>query len=455
MATFATYRPHARGLLLLGLPLIGSHLAQIVIGITDALMLGWYAPEALAAATLGHSLWFVLFIVGSGFAFAVLPIVTSAMAAGESTQVRRVTRMGMWLTTIYGAIVMIPLIWAEPILRAIGQEAETAALAEQYLADHRLWHGARADCHGAKKLPFGAGTHAAGVVDHHWHGGGECRGELPADLRQLRISQSWAFAGRRLHRYRCIWRGWRRFCLYAARVTPEHALFTRLWRSDWEAFARVFRLGWPIGLTHLGEAGLFSASAVMMGWLGVLPLAAHGIVIQLASMTFVIHLGLSQAATVRAGAAATRKDMAGLRDGARTAIALSFAIAVLTVVLFLSMPEVLVSAFMDPEDPARPDILRIGVGILTMAALFQVVDGLQVVMLGLLRGLQDTRVPMVFATISYWLLGLPASYLFGFVLDLGAKGVWLGLVVGLAAAAVSLFLRFWSQVGRAGLTAEA
>jgi MATE family multidrug resistance protein len=227
---------------------------------------------------------------------------------------------------------------------------------------------------------------------------------------------------------------------------PEHALFRRLWRADPQMLARVFLLGWPIGLTALSEVGLFAASAVMMGWLGTVPLAAHGIAVQLAAITFMVHLGLSNVATIRAGNAFGRHDPGNMERGARVVTGLSLLFAVSTIALYLTLPEPLLSLFMQDNEPLRPEILSIGVGLLAMAALFQLVDGAQVIALGLLRGVQDTRMPMIFAALSYWAVGVPASYLFGFVLGLGGVGVWLGLVVGLACAAVLLSVRFWVTI---------
>jgi len=232
--------------------------------------------------------------------------------------------------------------------------------------------------------------------------------------------------------------------LYIRKVLPSHALFQRLWRVDTQMLARVFRLGWPIGLTGLSESGLFAASALMMGWLGTVPLAAHGIAVQLASITFMMHLGLSNAATIRAGNAYGRKDPAHLEKGAFVVTTMSLLFALATVTLFVALPEPLLSLFMRSGEPARAEILVIGTGLLIMAALFQLVDGAQAVALGLLRGVQDTKIPMVYAALSYWCIGIPCSYVFGFLLDLEGIGVWLGLVIGLGVAAVTLSFRFWS-----------
>lgn len=447
MPLFNAYREHVRALLRIGLPLIGSNLAQVVIGVTDAVMLGWYDVAALAAVTLAHSVWFVIFIVGSGFAFAVLPMVASALASGDDTQVRRVTRMGMWISTLFALLVMPPLIWSEPALKAMGQGDVTAGLARDYLAIAALGMPPALLVMVLKNY-LAALERTAAVF---WFT--VITALLNVVVNWLLIFGNFGFPelgvrGAAIASLSVHLSGLVAFCVYAARVTPEHALFSRLWRPDWEAFGRVFRLGWPIGLTNLAETGLFAATAIMMGWLGAVPLAAHGVALQLTSLAFVVHLGLSQAATVRAGAAAGRRDMADLRVGARAAIGLSVAVAAVTVTLYLAVPELLVGLFVDPDDPARPEIMAVGVTLLTMAALFQLVDGLQVVALGLLRGLQDTRVPMIYAAVAYWGVGFPAGYVGGFVLDGRGIGVWTGLVVGLGLAAVSLLWRFWGEVRR-------
>ena len=205
----------------------------------------------------------------------------------------------------------------------------------------------------------------------------------------------------------------------------------------------MYRLGWPIGLTNLAETGLFTATAVMMGWLGTVPLAAHGVAIQIASLAFMIHLGLSTASTVRAGRSLARGDESELRRGGVVAVLSSAAVAALSIILFLTMPEGLIGLFLDPAEPQLPEILSVGVGLLGMAALFQLVDGAQVIALGLLRGVQDTRVPMIMAAISYWVIGVPVSLILGFAAGWGGVGVWTGLVVGLATAAILLHIRFW------------
>ena len=447
MSRWRTYRPHVAGLLGLGLPLIGSHLAQVAIGVTDALMLGWYDVEALAAATLAHSIWFVIFILGSGFAFAVMPMVAQAIGSGDDRQVRRVTRMGMWISILFGLAVMPALIWSRPLLELMGQTEIVATLAQTYLAitavamvPALLVMVLKSYLSSLERTQVVLWITLAGAGVNIALNYILIFGKL--GLPEMGIAGA-ATASLTVHVLSFL-----AFAVYAAQVTREHTLFARFWRPDWEAFWQVFRLGWPIGITNLAETGLFAATAVMMGWLGPVPLAAHGVAIQLASLTFVVHLGLSQAATVRAGAALGRGDLDFLRLGARAVTGLSILFAIVTMVVYLSVPELLVGLFVDPADPRRPEILAIGVVLLSVAALFNTVDGLQVIALGLLRGLQDTRTPMILAAVSYWVFGFPAGYVFGFVLDFGAPGVWAGLVCGLAVAALTLLWRFWAEFAR-------
>ncbi len=445
-----TYTGEARALLVLGLPIIGSHLAQVSMHVTDTVMLGWYSVEALAAVVLAATTFFTLFILGSGFAWAVMPMVAAAAANGDDTEVRRVTRMGIWLSLGFSAAAM-PLLWfSAPILLALGQEPELAATVQAYLRIAgwgmfpalvvmvlKSYLAALERTQVVLWITVGAavlnGLVNWALIFGNW-GAPELgvRGAAIATLvtQLFSLAATLAYAG---------------FLPSLRRYT----LFVRFWRADPVALGRVFRLGWPIGLTGLAESGLFTASAIMMGWVGTVELAAHGIAMELASLTFMAHLGLANAATVRTGQAHGLGDLAALRRTSATVIVLSLGFALLTVAAFLTFGEGLIRLFLDANDPAVPEIVAVGVVLLALAALFQTADAAQVVALGLLRGVQDTRVPMMIAAVSYWLIGIPASYVIGFRMGGGAPGIWAGLVVGLACAALMLMARFWTGPARA------
>ncbi|WP_299623407.1 MATE family efflux transporter [uncultured Tateyamaria sp.] len=438
-----SYPAHMRAIMVLGLPLIGGHLGQVAIGVTDTVMLGWYGVDELAAQTVAGSYFFVLFLVGSGFAWAVMPMVASYQAEDDEVSLRRATRMGLWLSMGFAALAMPLMIWSEPLLLGLGQTDQVARDGATYLAIAG-WGIFPALVVMTFKSYLAAlertqivfwmtvvGAVANGLANYAFIFGNWGASEMGI------AGAAWASIVTQFVMLIGV-------VAYALIALPEHGILNRLWRPDFDMLGRVFRLGWPIGLTTLSEAGLFAATAIMMGWLGTIPLAAHGIALQLASITFMIHLGLSNVATIRAGNAYGRGDLPHMIKGAQTVIVMSLLTALATIVVFVAMPEPLISVFMKSDEPARDEIMTIGVVLVAMAALFQLMDGAQVVALGLLRGVQDTRVPMVLAAVSYWVIGLPCSYVLGFVLGWDGVGVWLGLVVGLGFAGVALMWRFWA-----------
>ncbi|MDJ1016631.1 MAG: MATE family efflux transporter [Paracoccaceae bacterium] len=438
-----TVRAQARTLMALGLPLIGSHLAQIAIVTTDTLMLGWYGVLPLAAVSLASPIFFAILVLGSGFAWAVMPMVASSAAVGDDRQVRRTTRMGLWLSVLFGIVATPFFFFFEEGFLAIGQEAEVSALAGDYMAvigfalTPALIVMLMRSYLSALELTRAIllVTVATAVLNAFLNYvlifgnlGAPELGVVGAGIASVIVN---------LASMVCL-------ILYAMWKTPQYDLFRNLHRPDGEAIAAVYRLGWPIGLTSIAETGLFAASSVIMGWVGTVALAAHGIALQIASITFMVHVGLSQAVTVRVGRAFGRSDRVSVRRVSLAGLCLSLIAVVLTITLFLSLPELLVGAFIDPDDPARAAILVTGAALLAVAALFQAVDAAQVMALGMLRGVQDTRVPMIVAAVSYWAVGVPASYALGIHPALGPVGVWLGLTVGLALAGVLLQRRFWT-----------
>lgn len=437
-----TYREHAKRLLVLGLPLAGSQIAQFAVHMTDVIMMGWYGLDELAALVLASGFWFILFILLAGFAFAVMPLVATASGQGDSTTVRRATRMAIWLS-VMAAVVIYPIFgFSDVILMALGQQPHIAAEARPYLAVagiemipaliaavFRSYFSALERTRVVLFAVIGAVILNAGLNYIFIFGnfGAPELGVLGSAIASLIVS--FVMMGV--------------LALYAAKATPEHDLFRNPFKPDWAMFATVFKMGVPIGITSLAEVGLFNAAALMMGWIGTATLAAHGIALQLAAIAFMTQIGLSQAATIRAGNAMGRGDEADLRKGAFVAVLLSVCMAAIASTVFLLFPEPLLGLFIAPDEPARDEVIAIGATLMIFAAMMQFSDGGQVMSLSLLRGLHDTAVPMWFAALSYWGLGLPASYLFAFVLDWGATGVWIGFVFGLSAAWISMSYRFW------------
>lgn len=437
----------ARALLGLAVPLIGSNLAGFAVHMTDVVLMGWYDVTSLAGMVLASSLWVIIMLMGSGFATAVMPLAATAAEEGDVREVRRVTRMGLWLSLAYAAVALPVLLHSGRIFAAMGQEPEVAELAGRYLG-----------IAGWMVVPT-----LIGMVIRSFLSALERTSVLLwATLGAALLNALWGYA--------LIFGHWGfpemgiEGAAWAALATqtlsallllghalwrlPQYELLRRFWRPDTAALGRVFRLGWPIGGQLLAEVGLFAGSAIMVGWLGEVPLAAHGMAMQLVSATFMIHLGLSQAVTVRTGQFLGRGDREGMRQGAIAAILISATIALLTTAAFLLAPEAFLSLFVDPADPARPAVMAVGTTLLVLASLSQLFDGAQVLALGLLRGIQDTTVPMILAALSYWCVGIPVAYVLGFVAGWEQVGVWVGLIASLVCVSALLMARFWRRAAR-------
>ena len=438
-----SYKLHFKATLSLGLPLIGSHLMQMVPGLTDTIMLGWYGVDELAASVLAHSLFFIILIVGSGFAITVMPMVASAAAIDDKTSVRRSVRMGLWISIIYSIFFVPILLFSENLFLILGQEEHLAKSAQTYLriAGWSIVPGllimvlksffSALERPNVVLLSLIIGGLANIVLNYTLIFGNFGMPELGLTGAAIATLVT-TIISILILLYFCLFKD--EYSLYL--------IFNNIWRMDIEAFKEVFKLGLPVGITMLAESGLFSATAVMMGWLGTNALAAHGIAIQISGITFMIYLGLANAGTVRVGRAVGRMDNSGLKLASISVIILTLGAVLIVAFTFLSVPKPLLMLFLSPSHVDTPSIILIGVPLLAIAAIFQIADGLQVVVLGLLRGLKDKAIPMVITTICYWGIGIPCSYLFGFVFNWGGKGIWFGLVIGLALASAFLSSRY-------------
>uniref|UniRef100_UPI004040264F MATE family efflux transporter n=1 Tax=Thioclava sp. GXIMD2076 TaxID=3131931 RepID=UPI004040264F len=434
---------HMRAILTLGLPLVGSNLAAAGLGVTDTVMMGWYGVPELAAAVLGSNYLFFFFLFGTGFANAIIGRVSMALGADDETQARRDTRMALWLSILTG-LLSIPCMWySSAVLQALGQNPVTADLAQDYLriggfgivpmlvvAVLRSYLSAFERTQVVLWVTLGA----VGLnIVLNWvfifgHLGVPEMGVRGAALASVLVQLAVM--------------GVLMIYAHRARGLSHVALWARFWRPDWPAFGAVARMGIPIGLTILAEATMFQMATLMMGWLGTRELAANGIVLEISVLAFMLHMGLANAATVRAGRAYGAGAPEHLRRGAFTVICMSLVVVALTITAFLSIPEDIVRLFVKPgEETAQ--IVLLASGLLALAAFFQLFDAMQVLAMGLLRGLQDTRVPMWIALASYWLVGIPAGYGLAFHTTLQSHGVWLGLAAGLATASALLMYRFW------------
>jgi len=432
-------------------PLIVAQLAQNLLFTTDVVLMGWLGPKYLAAATLAGAFLVPFQLTGIGIVGAVAPLVAQARGRRDIKAVRRIVRQGFWVAILVATLLVPIVLSIRPIYLAIGQDPEVTMLAESYMfAGFWMLYPALGIMVVRSFLSAFAATRVILVVTvigvlvnavlaytlifgHFGFPRLELRGAAIA-TGLVNVVMFFALLG-----YTLTHRKLKRFHILARFIKP-----------DWPRFREIIKVGLPIGLTVAAEVGLFSVAAILMGRLGTNETAAHAVALQLASTAFMVPLGLGMAATVRVGLAYGRGDTEGVRLAGWTAIVMGTGFMALTAALFLAIPQALVTIFLDRSDPANATALLLAATYLGIAGIFQLVDGAQVVAAHSLRGLSDTRTPMLLAIFGYWFVGLPTAYVLGFVFDLRGIGVWLGLATGLAFVAILLVSRFALR-GRLGL----
>lgn len=449
----SAWAKEARACVALGWPLVLTNLAQIAIATTDVAILGRLGPDALASGALGANLFFVLVVLGMGLAMATAPLLAQDFGRRRATvrEPRRTVRQGLWATFALSLAGWALLGSAEEILLAFGQRPTLAQGAARYLDGFMwgllpaLWFMVLRSFISALERPraglvvtlvaialnaalcWGLAFGAFGLPALGLFGAG-----LAGSLANL-----------------ALFLGLGGFILLDRRMRRFH-LFGRFWRADWPRLAELMRIGLPMSLAFGFEVTVFSAAAMMMGLIGPDPLAAHAIALQIASIAFMVPMGLSQAATVRVGLAAGAGDVVAAGRAGWTALALGSAFMATSALVLLLAPGPLVGLFLDRAQAASGPVFELAVSFVGVAALFQLVDGAQAVGAGALRGLKDARVPMLFAALGYWGVGVPLSAALAFPAGLDGFGVWLGLAAGLAVVALLMVVR-WARRQALGL----
>lgn len=434
-------------------PLILTNLAQSAINATDVVLLGWLGARELAAASIGVNLFIAFLIFGMGLVMAASPIMAKQLGARRHSvrETRRTVRQAMWAAVTLSLPVWAILWHAEPILRLLGQDPTLSANAAYFVRP--LMFGylpalcylvLRAYVAALERPAWALMVSVAGVITNALLNyalifgafGLPRLGLFGAGLGSA-ITQTLMFLGMavvvtthpRFRRYR---------------------LFGRFWRPDWQRYREVWRLGLPIALTLSLEVTVFNAAVFLMGLIGTTSLAAHAIAIQIASLTFMVPLGLSQAVTVRVGLAYGRRDPVGIARAGWTAFVMGVAFMACMAVVMFAVPHGLVGIFLDEALPENRAVIPLAVSFLYVAAFFQVFDGAQSVGAGMLRGLQDTTLPMIFAAFGYWIVGMGTALWLGFGLGWHGVGIWIGLALGLAVVSVMMLGR-WLRRDRLGL----
>ncbi|NOX82224.1 MAG: MATE family efflux transporter [Alphaproteobacteria bacterium] len=443
----AAWKREFFALMAIGLPMALTQLIQFSINTVDILMIGRLGPEPLAGAALGLVMYYVLFLTGLGPAMAVAPMVSQAIGADENDtrDSRRSVRMGLWAVGIGAPAVSVIFFFTEDIALALGQPAVIARLAEPYVLAL------------APGLPFALGII---VLRNFLAAIGRTRAPLiliilttflNAFLNYLLIYGHWGFpqlglVGAGIASSISHAAGFLALVVY---INIEHRsckfeLFHRFFAPDWERLKEVMRLGWPIGVTIGFEAMLFNACIFLVGRIGVNEVAAYQVALNVVALAFMMPLGLSMAGGVRVGLMAGAGDASGVRRAAAISILSSIGLIMLFAVPVILAPHFVAGLYLNADNPANAVVLALAASFLPIAAAFALFDAIQVSAAQALRGMKDVRIPMIITGVSYWAIGFPIAAWLGLSTPLGAVGVWYGLLVSLAAAAVMLGARLWA-----------
>jgi multidrug resistance protein, MATE family len=427
----------------LAVPIALTQLGQIAMMTTDLALIGRLGDEAVAAAALASTVFFVSFTFGMGLVSAVAPLAAQAFGARNPRMVRRALRVGLWAALLIALPMMLFPLFGERILLTLGQLPATAHLAQKYLLGlawgiaPALWFLAIRGFMGAVNRPepvlwitLVAIPANALLVYLLIHGAwGLPRLELfGAGLATTIISFAMFLAG--------LW--------FAVRRRPfrKYHVLGRIWRIDWPLMRQLIVIGAPISLSFLLEYGLFGAAALLMGMISTAALAAHQIALQIAAILFMVPFGIGMAATVRVGHAVGRNDAPAVRRAGFVATLLGMVFMSIMTLAVIFGRYAIARFFFGAAAESAGAVIELTATLLLVGATFFVADGIQTVVAGALRGLNDTRVPLLFAAISYWLVGFTAAYGLAFHTELGAIGVWIGLSCGTAIYAALLILRF-------------
>ena len=425
-------------MLLLAGPIICASLIQVANGFIDTIMLGRFSSEHLAAGALGASLWVFVILAGMGFTMGMAPIIAQYKGANQTQRIAGVFQQGVWLCIMFGIIMFALLRLIANNLAIMGQDQAIVPLTKEYL--YIVSWGL------VLSQVYLAGRYLSDGIEF----------TRPMMLIQLILLPINAFGN-----YLLIFGNWgfpqlgvkgaaiatsismalgfvlMLFNLRFSRHYQSLSLFENFQLPRIKPLYEILSISVPIAIGMILETSLFVSIALLMGKLGVLPLAGHQIAINYASLMFMVPLGLSMAATVRVGNAVGRTDFTEAKLRGWVAIGLSFLFMTGSAIVLVFFNEQIAAIYTNDSQ-----VIRVAAGLLTLAGLFQISDGIQISASGALRGYKDTKVPMFINFLGYWVIGFPLAYYLGFTLNYQTSGLWWGLIAGLSATAVLLLIRF-------------
>jgi MATE family multidrug resistance protein len=427
----------------LALPIAMTQLGQVTMMTSDLVLIGRLGDKAIAAAALAQTVLFAAFMFGMGLVSAVAPLAAQAFGARDPRTVRRALRVGLWASVLLGVPMTALQLTGENLLLALGQEPAAAHLAGQYLTGlswsmvPAWWFIALRGFMSAVNRPQPALWITLAAIPMNallayalifGAFGLPQLGLLGAGVATTSINIGMCAAG--------IW------IAYTQQPFRKFQVLSRSWRIDWALLWQLVAVGAPISGAFLLEYGLFASAAILMGWLGMTALAAHQIALQIASILFMVPFGISMAATVRVGHAVGREDAEATRRSGFAAIALGAIFMAGMAMVIVALRHQIPLVFIGTDEVGAGRTIALAATLLGLGSTFFIADGVQTIAAGALRGLNDTRMPMIFSAVSFWLVGFATSYTLAFPGRMAAAGIWMGFTVGIGLYASLLVWRF-------------
>jgi MATE family multidrug resistance protein len=435
------YKEHIKHTILLAYPVVIGQLGFIMMGVVDSVMVGKLGPAPLAAASLGNGITIVIFIVGIGVSFAVTPLVAILVGANKYSECGIYFRQSLLVNLTFGIILTVITLFCSELIIYLNQPVEVIEQARSYTVILGLGAIPMMLFQTYKQFIEGLSVMRPAMVM-----------VILANIVNIFVNWTLIFGNLGFPELKLDGAGWATF---SSRVLMALGLMIYVMKKknfrqydvsfhfkniNLPVIKKILSLGLPSGIQYFFEVGAFVFAVIMIGWLGTDQLAAHQIAINLASVSFMVVLGLSMAGGIRVGNAVGEQNIAGVRRAGFTTILLAASFMSISGIIFVIFRNYLPTLYIDNKN-----VISFASSLLIIAALFQLSDGVQAVGIGILRGLTDVKIPTAITFIAYWIVGLPIGYLLGFQFGLNVQGVWIGLFAGLTTSAILLTLRFNSK----------
>lgn len=435
---FKKYTREFKTNIILAIPVMLGQLGHVLVGFADNIMVGKLGAASLAAVSLANSIFFILMGLGLGFSFSITPLIAEADGAKNFSDGKKSYQHGMAILTIFGVVLASILLFIKPLLYAMDQPEEVVVLAIPYyevlavsMVPLLIFQAMRqfSDGIGATKYAMIAIliANTVNVLLNYMF----IYGELGAPELGIVGAAYGTMVARVLMIFILL------YYINKGKEFKPYKIAVAWWKIEKERLIKMLKLGYPTALQMFFEIGFFAGGVVLAGMLGTKEQAANQIALNLSTMTYMVATGLGMACTIRVGNQKGLKDFINLKRIATSVILLMGIFSVVFALFFIVTKNYLPLIYIDDVE-----VVKIASSLLVISALFQISDGIQVAVVGALRGLQDMMIPMCLIFIAYWVLGFPVCYFLGIQKSLGVVGIWIGLCVGLTFSSIFLYFRF-------------